>query len=505
MKYVLTVLAFSLWVAPLVLAQGTINPTWEIVRTSTVNNGSAEAWGIDVKADGTIYWATNQTRPFRFLDVMFYKLDADGNEIWSAPTIYSDLFAEQIYKVTLAEPVVYLGGRTCTNANPFDLQCDMLILAVDAESGDTLWSTLWGQGIGYEEADGLVVEPDGIYITGWTDSGATNLDVALLKLDLQGELLWSNPWGTDLTEHQDGHSVVDSSFIYIAGVYRGGLNLFFFAQGFDGEALVAKFSKADGSYVDHISFGVDDPWVDLENALGMASDGEFLYVVGITTVAEGNNDIFLHKYDKALNRIWATTWSTEATESARAIALGDDGTIYVGGNTDGAGEGGLDVALLAFTNDGDFINAQTWGGTDGDHALDILVRDGFIYLTGKFNCIEISPLNEVCDAYLLKVDPATVVSTEAETPIPAPVSVQQNYPNPFSSATTFTFSLPRPGYATLKIYNLLGQEVATAVAEDLPAGMHSRVWEAQGIPNGVYFYRFTAGASTITKKMLLVR
>ncbi len=503
MKSLLTVLIFSLGLAPFVRAQATLNPAWEVFRTSPTNN--AEAWGIDVDDDGTIYWATNQDRPgvFIFRDVVFYKLDAEGNEIWAEPTIYGGQFAQQIYNVTLAESVVYLGGRTCTNANPLNILCDVLVLAVNPQTGDTLWSTVWGQGFGYEEADGLVAEDDGLYVTGWTDGGTSNLDIALLKLDLHGEILWSNPWGTDRTEHQDGHSVVDEAFIYVAGVYDGGTNPIPSLEGFDGQALVAKFSKADGSYVDHISFGRDDPWLNFENALGMASDGDFLYVVGVTTVASDDYDIFLHKYDKDLNLIWATTWGTEgAVESARAIALADDGAIYVGGNADGLGAGGLEAVLLAFTNDGGLINYQTWGGPDNDQILDIRVRDGFVYLTGKANSFNANGNDE---AFLLKVDLATVVGTEDEGPVPTLASVHQNYPNPFRSETTFTFSLAQPGPATLRIYTLLGQEVATVLAEDLAAGTHTRVWQAEGLANGLYLYRFTAGGFTTTRKMALVR
>lgn len=65
----------------------------------------------------------------------------------------------------------------------------------------------------------------------------------------------------------------------------------------------------------------------------------------------------------------------------------------------------------------------------------------------------------------------------------------QNYPNPFNPATTIAFSLPKACFVTLKIHDLLGKEVATLVAEKLPAGKHLRMWEANGLVSGVYFYR----------------
>jgi len=88
---------------------------------------------------------------------------------------------------------------------------------------------------------------------------------------------------------------------------------------------------------------------------------------------------------------------------------------------------------------------------------------------------------------------------------PKTFSLQQNYPNPFNPSTTIEFSLSRSGYATLKVFNLLGAEVATVVARQLAAGSYRVDWGAAGLPSGVYFYRLVAGSFVDTKKMLVVR
>jgi hypothetical protein len=76
---------------------------------------------------------------------------------------------------------------------------------------------------------------------------------------------------------------------------------------------------------------------------------------------------------------------------------------------------------------------------------------------------------------------------------PAKYALHQNYPNPFNPSTTIEFALPKASFVTLKIYDLLGNEVATLVAEKLPAGKHQRVWEASGLASGMYLYRLEAG------------
>jgi len=83
--------------------------------------------------------------------------------------------------------------------------------------------------------------------------------------------------------------------------------------------------------------------------------------------------------------------------------------------------------------------------------------------------------------------------------------LSQNYPNPFNPSTTFSFYLPKRSHAALKIFDLLGREVATIVSEELTAGNYSRKWNAGNTPSGIYFYRLQAGAFTETKKLILLR
>ncbi len=88
---------------------------------------------------------------------------------------------------------------------------------------------------------------------------------------------------------------------------------------------------------------------------------------------------------------------------------------------------------------------------------------------------------------------------------PAEFGLDQNYPNPFNPTTTIAFALPSDQVVTLKIYNAIGQEVATLVNEFKNAGRYSAVWDAKGIPSGVYFCRLQAGNAVELKKMTLLK
>jgi len=89
--------------------------------------------------------------------------------------------------------------------------------------------------------------------------------------------------------------------------------------------------------------------------------------------------------------------------------------------------------------------------------------------------------------------------------LPEAFALQQNYPNPFNPGTNFEFSIPTSGMVILKVYNVLGQRVATLVSGHLNAGTHTFYWNASGQASGLYFYRLSTSDFTQTKKMLLVK
>jgi hypothetical protein len=81
----------------------------------------------------------------------------------------------------------------------------------------------------------------------------------------------------------------------------------------------------------------------------------------------------------------------------------------------------------------------------------------------------------------------------------------QNYPNPFNPSTKIAFSVPKQGNVTLKVYNLLGQEVATLLNEVKTAGVHEVSFNGIDLSSGVYFYTLTSGDFVSTKKMMLIK
>jgi hypothetical protein len=93
----------------------------------------------------------------------------------------------------------------------------------------------------------------------------------------------------------------------------------------------------------------------------------------------------------------------------------------------------------------------------------------------------------------------------ASTTIPETFSLGQNYPNPFNPSTNISFTLLSKGFVSLKVFDLMGREVATIVSEEMSAGSYLRQWNAVNISSGIYFYRLQANSFTETKKLVLLR
>ena len=99
---------------------------------------------------------------------------------------------------------------------------------------------------------------------------------------------------------------------------------------------------------------------------------------------------------------------------------------------------------------------------------------------------------------------ATDVKKENQV-IPNEFSLKQNYPNPFNPSTKIEFSVPQSGNVTLKVFNLLGEEVATLVNEDLASGNYKVDFNATSLSSGLYIYQIHSGTFTSSKKMMLLK
>jgi hypothetical protein len=98
---------------------------------------------------------------------------------------------------------------------------------------------------------------------------------------------------------------------------------------------------------------------------------------------------------------------------------------------------------------------------------------------------------------------------EVDANIPTEFSLSQNYPNPFNPITTIKYSIPtsshREKVVSLKVYDVLGNEVATLVSENQPAGNYEVKFDAFNLSSGVYLYKLNVDSFVQTKKLILMK
>jgi hypothetical protein len=99
--------------------------------------------------------------------------------------------------------------------------------------------------------------------------------------------------------------------------------------------------------------------------------------------------------------------------------------------------------------------------------------------------------------------PLSVKQLQGE--LPTTYWLGQNYPNPFNPNTTVEFGLPSESSVSIKVFNVLGQEVATILEDNLAAGTYKVEWNAQPFASGAYFYRLLSGSHSETKKLIFQR
>jgi len=113
--------------------------------------------------------------------------------------------------------------------------------------------------------------------------------------------------------------------------------------------------------------------------------------------------------------------------------------------------------------------------------------NGTIYLDNIFFSTMLSDVKELLNSF------------------PSDFTLEQNYPNPFNPSTNIRFSLPEANQVTLKVYDMLGQEVATLVNQFMNAGTFEISFDASNLPTGIYMYSLTAGNFNSVKKMMLIK
>jgi parallel beta-helix repeat protein len=188
------------------------------------------------------------------------------------------------------------------------------------------------------------------------------------------------------------------------------------------------------------------------------------------------------------------------------VMVGEQGnlplTIYNVGTIDTLVPYDISCGLAVFSTDFDPADSLILPGD----SLQIIVTFSPSDTTTALDTLRITNNDYLCQVELIGTGKkSTWVSEEVSAELPKEYALRPAYPNPFNPVTTIGFDLPKASEVTLKIYNVLGQEIATLAFGRLSAGKYKYVWQANGLASGVYFYRIEAGEFVQTKKMVMMK
>ncbi len=196
----------------------------------------------------------------------------------------------------------------------------------------------------------------------------------------------------------------------------------------------------------------------------------------------------------------------------RVIPLPDTGLAVISGTVktnNGINVIGAVVYVLAENNE--IVNYAV-SDQNGQYRIDGLLPGSYTVKSDKIYLNSQSTFTVTMDynanlfktlAFVMTPDNVTGIGSSSETP--EAFALMQNYPNPFNPGTTISFNVSELRNVSLKVYDILGKEVANLINENLAPGSYSITFNASALPSGMYFYKLQAGDFTSVKKMTLIK
>jgi len=358
-------------------------------------------------------------------------------------------------------------------------------------NGDTLWIRKYFTG-SFSVTTCLTIDRLGmIYTAGYVEI-SNHSNALIMKYDSSGNLLWGNYYdnggfsqSVSIAVDSVGNGAITGSFTPIPMGNSNYYTLRFTATGntiwqkyynggtFDDYATSVAIDKIGNTYVTGSSWGStidyvtikynllgDTIWTRRYNGPAGSYDQAYslcldekgnCYVTGASIGTGSGDDYATIKYDSTGFQKWVVRYNGPANggDGAGSVILGNNNTIYVGGESDGIGTG-KDLAVIKY--------------------------DQLIEITKNTNNIPV-----YCRLF-------------------------QNYPNPFNSSTVVSYELPKRGNVNLSLFNSLGQLVKIIVKGNKDTGYYSIIINSDNLSSGIYFYKITVDNKFIdTKKLVIIK
>ncbi|MBK8981373.1 MAG: SBBP repeat-containing protein [Ignavibacteria bacterium] len=243
-------------------------------------------------------------------------------------------------------------------------------------------------------------------------------------------------------------------------------------------------------------YGGSGNFLDVVFAMKVDRSGN-VYVTGYTTESGQGYNMTTIKYSTNGDNVWHSSYNHGLNDITSAICLDNLNNVYITGRSDGNGTGD-DYVTVKY----DSLGNQKWemrydySGQFGDYPSSLVVdKNGSVFVTGS------SDRDFLTIKYSQLTGGETIFSE-----IPKNYSLLQNYPNPFNPNTIINYQLSMFNFVSLKVYDILGNQVASLVNENKPAGSYEVVFDGSDFPSGIYFYSLSINGNVIdTKRMVLLK
>ncbi len=471
-------------------------PQW--VRTyNGTGNSFDQSYDIAIDDSGNVYvtggsWGLGTERDFCTI-----KYNSNGDQLWVSRYNGPGNFADEAVRIIVKNGFVYVTGYS----DGFGLDYHTIKYDLD---GNEQWSARYhfdGGGADNEDrpADMFVDDAGNVYVTGESSNDFTFVDMyATVKYNSSGQQQWVaryKGWGASGLSQAFGVIADPNGNVYVTGRCDPESSF-----GYNFDIVTIKYdSSGDSLWVKRYNGPGNSS--DIGYAIALANDGNIV-VAGISVAASA--DYFVIKYDQSTGEtIWTARYDGPAgsVDAATSMTLDPSGNVYVTGFSEGIGSE-RDFATVKINASGIQQWVMRYNGTANidDEALSIAVDAlGNVYVAGMSN-----GLNTSMDFTTIKYSqPVSVHQIGYESP--GNFELFQNYPNPFNTLTKINFSIPKSEIVTLKVYDILGKEVAGLINEFRNAGRHSIDFNGEDLVGGVYFYSIEVGEIKSVKQMLMIK
>jgi len=478
-------------------------------HTSSFGNGMYDVWLIKTNSSGDTLWtrtyggidndwglAVRQTSDggyiiisatisfaVGYVDAWLIKTDSLGNSIWTKT--YGGNGEDIGYSVEQTTDGGYIIGGSSRS--------DVWLIKTNY-IGDTIWTRTYGTS-GLEAGYTVKQTSDGGYIIiGNSNSFSASFDVWLIKTDSIGDTIWTQTFGGFYDELCSSvQETFDGGYI-ITGSTRN--------YGAEWEDLLLRKTDSFGELQWTKTYGFHHTDVGYE--VQQTLDGGYI-ITGVSgSFGEQWDDVILIK----LGSVPTFNISVLYPNSRVKLFLGRTEEIHYW-TTENIENVKIEFSLDSGDNWNNIINSTpstgsySWLVNADSTSSECLIK---ISDASNNQIFDISDSTFTIDSLIVSVDPYN-------SDIPIEFSLNQNYPNPFNPTTTINYQIPELSFVTIKVYDVLGNEIVTLVNEEKAVGSYEVEFNATLLPSGVYFYRLQAGSPSAgsgqsfveTKKMVLMK